>query len=104
MQRVLEDALLVPTAALRQSPDNGAPYVYRIEGDQIGSAKVALGVVDDAAGMAEITDGLAAGDRVVVGNVGTLGRGMKVTVVGEKPAGRPGAAPAAAGERRPRGP
>ncbi|MFN9349604.1 MAG: efflux RND transporter periplasmic adaptor subunit [Gemmatimonadota bacterium] len=104
VQRVLEDALLVPTAALRQSPDNGAPYVYRIEGDQIGSAKVALGVVDDAAGMAEITDGLAAGDRVVVGNVGTLGRGMKVTVVGEKPAGRPGAAPAAAGERRPRGP
>ncbi|MCU0622362.1 MAG: efflux RND transporter periplasmic adaptor subunit [Gemmatimonadaceae bacterium] len=109
VQRVIDNALLVPTAALRQSPDNGAPYVYRIEGDQIGSAKVGLGVVDDAGGMAEVVDGLAAGDRVIVGNVGTLGRGMKVTVVGEKPAARAGgaagasAAPAAGGERRPTG-
>ena len=103
VERVLEGALLVPTAALRQSPDNGPPYVYRIEGDQVGSAKVSLGVIDDAGGMAEVTQGLAVGDRVIVGNVGTLGRGMKVTVVGEKPPARAGTAPAG-GERRPSGP
>jgi RND family efflux transporter MFP subunit len=84
VQRVLDDAVLVPTAALRQGTDDGAPFVYRIEGEQIGTPRVVLGVVDDQAGVAEVTSGLDAGDRVVVGNVGTLGRGMKVTVVGEK--------------------
>jgi RND family efflux transporter MFP subunit len=84
VQKVLEPVLLVPTAALREAADGGGAYVYRIEGEQIGAAKVALGIVDDQGGMAEVKDGLAAGDRVVVGNVGTLGRGMKVTIVGEK--------------------
>jgi membrane fusion protein, multidrug efflux system len=104
VQKVLEQVLLVPTAALREAADGGGMYVYRIEGDQIGSAKVALGIVDDQGGMAEVKEGLAAGDRVVVGNVGTLGRGMKVTIVGEKgakptaPTGTP-----ATGDRRPTG-
>lgn len=88
VQRVLDDVLLVPTAAVRQGGDGSQPFVYRIEGDAIGVAQVSLGVVDDQAGVAEVTGGLAAGDRVVVGNVGTLGRGMKVTIVGEKGAGR----------------
>ena len=35
-----------------------------------------------ATGQVEIIDGLKAGDRIVVGNVGTLGRGMKVQIVG----------------------
>lgn len=82
VERVVEGALLVPTAALRQSPD-GSTFVYRIEGEQIGAPGVRVGVVDDAAGMAQVTDGLAAGDRVVTGNVGTLGRGMKVQIVGD---------------------
>lgn len=92
VQRVLEGVLLVPTAAVRQGGDGSPPFVYRIEGDAIGVAQVSLGVVDDQAGIAEVAGGLAAGDRVVVGNVGTLGRGMKVTVLGEKGAGREGAA------------
>jgi hypothetical protein len=34
--------------------------------------------------MVQIRDGLAEGDRVVVGNVGTLGRGMRVEVLGSE--------------------
>lgn len=80
--RSVSDALLVPTAALRQGTDSGS-YVYRIANNQIRRAPVRLGIVDDVEGTAQVVDGLAAGDRVVVGNVGTLGDGMRVTVVGE---------------------
>jgi hypothetical protein len=43
---------------------------------------VQIGAVDEQAGIAQVTQGLQAGDRVVVGNVGTLGRGMQVTIAG----------------------
>ena len=43
-----------------------------------------LGVIDERAGLAEVLDGLAEGDRVVVGNVGALGRGMQVIIAGEE--------------------
>jgi RND family efflux transporter MFP subunit len=88
--RVVRDALLVPIGAIRQPPEGGQPFVYRLAGEQLDIATVSLGVVDDDAGVAQILDGLAAGDRVVVGSVGTLGRGMQVTIVG----GEKGAAPA----------
>jgi hypothetical protein len=45
---------------------------------------VQLGVVDERAGVAEVLDGLSGGDRVVVGNVGALGRGMQVIIAGEE--------------------
>jgi RND family efflux transporter MFP subunit len=83
--RTIADALLVPTPALRQGADSAArPYVYRIAGDRVVRAPVEVGVVDEARAVAQILDGLQEGDRVVVGNVGTLGEGMKVQVVGEK--------------------
>ena len=47
-----------------------------------GVAPVQIGVVDEQQGIAQVTDGLQAGDKIVVGNVGTLGRGMKVTIAG----------------------
>jgi membrane fusion protein (multidrug efflux system) len=91
VSRTIPGALVVPAAAIRQSADEGRPYVYRIAGRSIDVASVQLGVVDDRAGMAEVLDGLAEGDRVVVGNVGTLGRGMQVIIAGEERAGqRPG--------------
>ena len=81
--------LLVPTAALRQPADPAdPPFVWRIAGGALEKRGVALGVTDDGAGMAEVTDGLAAGDRVVVGNVGALGSGMKVTIAGAGRGGR----------------
>ena len=82
VSRVVDGALKVPTGALRQSQDNGAPYVYRIEGRTIDIAQLQLGVIDDRAGFAEVLSGLSDGDRVVVGNVGSLGRGMQVQVLG----------------------
>lgn len=77
------DALLVPTAAIRQAPGTeSAPFVWRIAGGALEKRNVTLGVVDDAAGVAEVKEGLAAGDRVIVGNVGALGNGAKVTIAG----------------------
>jgi membrane fusion protein (multidrug efflux system) len=73
---------------VRLSPTDGSSFVYRIAGRVLDVVTVRLGVVDDRGGVAEVVDGLTAGDRVVVGNVGTLGRGMQVIIAGEeRPAG-----------------
>lgn len=85
VSRTLTNVLAVPNGALRQSPDDGKPYVYRIDGRTINVAPVQLGATDDRLGLVQVTDGLQAGDRVVVGNVGALGRGMQVTVAGQEP-------------------
>jgi RND family efflux transporter MFP subunit len=80
--RTLTNVLAIPTAALRQGQEDGKPFVYRIDGKTLNIAPVQLGAVDEAQGVAQITEGLQAGDRIVVGNVGTLGRGMQVTIAG----------------------
>jgi hypothetical protein len=48
----------------------------------VAQVNVQIGIVDEAAGLAQIVSGLADGDRIIVGNVGTLGRGMQVQIVG----------------------
>ncbi|HET9011289.1 MAG TPA: efflux RND transporter periplasmic adaptor subunit, partial [Gemmatimonadaceae bacterium] len=88
VSRTLSNVLGVPTAALRQSPEDGKPFVYRVDGKTINVAPVQLGAVDERLGIAEVTSGLQAGERVIVGNVGTLGRGMQVTIAGQETAGR----------------
>jgi RND family efflux transporter MFP subunit len=88
VSRTVSGAMVVPTSAIRQSADEGRPYVYRIAGKLVDIANVQLGVVDERAGMAEILEGLSEGDRVVVGNVGALGRGMQVIIAGEEGNGR----------------
>lgn len=75
-------ALLVPTSALHQTTDTGTTYVYRIKSGVAQQAPVGIGLVDNRAGVAQITSGLAAGDRVIVGNVGTLAAGTAVQIVG----------------------
>ncbi len=78
-------ALLVPTTAIRQAQGSDASaFVWRIAGGALEKRNVTLGVVDDATGVAEVKEGLSAGDRVVVGNVGALGNGAKVTIAGGK--------------------
>jgi membrane fusion protein, multidrug efflux system len=90
VSRTLENVIAVPTAALRQGQEDGKPFVYRIDGKTLNIAPVQLGAVDEAQGVAQVTEGLQAGDRIVVGNVGTLGRGMQVTIAGtERQARRP---------------
>jgi hypothetical protein len=49
--------------------------------------------------MVQVVDGLAATDRIVVGNVGMLGKGMQVRMAGQG-GRRGGAAPGAGGEGR----
>ena len=85
VSRTLANVLAVPSNALRQSPEDGKPYVYRIDGRTINVAPVQIGASDDRLGLVQVTDGLQAGDRVVVGNVGALGRGMQVTIAGQEP-------------------
>jgi membrane fusion protein, multidrug efflux system len=78
--RTVPQALVIPAPAIRQAED-GSPYVYAIENETVAQKPVQVGLVDDGAGIAEILSGLEEGDRVIVGNVGTLGRGMQVRVV-----------------------
>lgn len=104
----LANTLAIPTSAVRQSARGDASFVYRIEGGKVQQADVELGVVDETVNMTQVLSGLAAGDQIIVGNLGALGRGMEVRVVdNEAPPGRPaggapagGAPPAAAGAGR----
>ena len=84
VSRTLANVIAVPTSALKQSQDKGAPFVYRIDGSTVNIAPVRVGVVDERQGLVQVTDGLSAGDRVIVGNVGILGRGMQVVMAGEE--------------------
>jgi multidrug efflux pump subunit AcrA (membrane-fusion protein) len=83
--RQLENTLAVPVAAVRQSPDK-RPFAYVIAGDKTAVAQLTLGIVDEQRGMVQVLDGLREGDRVIVGNVGTLGRDMKVIIAGGREA------------------
>jgi RND family efflux transporter MFP subunit len=76
--RMVDDALVVPVAALREGREGARPFVYRIENEKVEIAEVTPGLRDEGAGLVQIVDGLAEGDRIVVGNVGLLGRGMQV--------------------------
>jgi len=92
--RTVKNALVIPTAALRQSQQSTTPFVYRIADDVVEHAAVTLGVVDEGIGVAEVVQGLNEGDRIIVGNLGALGAGMRVSIVStERSRGRgvPGA-------------
>ena len=80
--RTQTNVLAIPTAALRQGQEDGKPFVYRIDGKTLNPAPVQIGAVDEQLGVAQVTEGLQNGDKVIVGNVGTLGRGMQVTIAG----------------------
>jgi RND family efflux transporter MFP subunit len=83
------DVLTLPVAAVRRSRDDSTAFVYRIEGEYVGIAPVQLGGTDEARGIVEVSEGLAENDRVVTGNVGTIGRGMRVQVLdADRDAGR----------------
>jgi RND family efflux transporter MFP subunit len=95
--KAIPDAIVIPTAALRQSQQSNQRFVYRVVNDVIEHAPVSLGIVDDGMGVAEILDGLQEGNRIIVGNVGLIGAGMKVNIVSPerrqgqgRPAGPPG--------------
>jgi membrane fusion protein, multidrug efflux system len=82
VSRISENTLIVPTNAVRQEMGTGAPYVYRIDGDMIERRAIQLGIIDEGIGIAEVTDGLEEGDRIVTGTVGTISRNVKVQIIG----------------------
>ena len=84
VSRTLDNVLTVPTAAIRQSQEGGHPFAYKLEERIVNVAPLEVGVVDERLGKAEVVSGLALGDRVIVGNVGTLGRGMQAIILGEE--------------------
>jgi RND family efflux transporter MFP subunit len=89
--QVLSNVLVVPQPAVRTGQE-GKTYVYKIAGGELVQVPVTVGAIDDARGLAEIKDGLVERDEVVVGNVGTLGRGMKVQIIGNERSAAPGGA------------
>jgi RND family efflux transporter MFP subunit len=89
--QVLDNVLVIPQAAVRNGQD-GKTFVYTIAGGELVQVPITVGAVDDARGLVEVKDGLAERDEVVVGNVGTLGRGMKVQVIGNERGNAPGGA------------
>jgi RND family efflux transporter MFP subunit len=80
--RTVAGALVVPSAAIRQTAASSTSLVYRIQNQELEPVPVTIGVVDAGRALAQVASGLREGDMVVVGNVGTLGRGMKVTIIG----------------------
>ena len=96
VSRTVDGAVVIPNAAVRQAQGNDKPFVYRLDAsDALERAPVSVGIVDEAQAIAEIVEGLKPGDRIIVGNVGTLGAGMKVTIAGGGESGnrRPGGPP-----------
>jgi RND family efflux transporter MFP subunit len=83
VSRTVDGAIVIPSGAIRQAQGTEKPFVYRLGAeDALERAPVSIGIVDEAQAIAEIVEGLNIGDRIVVGNVGTLGAGMKVTIAG----------------------
>jgi multidrug efflux pump subunit AcrA (membrane-fusion protein) len=84
VSRTLTNVITVSTAAIRQSQEGGHPFAYKLEDRSVNVAPLEVGVVDERLGKAEVVSGLVLGDRVIVGNVGTLGRGMQAIILGEE--------------------
>jgi multidrug efflux pump subunit AcrA (membrane-fusion protein) len=96
MTRAIANAITVPASAIKQTA-SGQSVVYRIEKGVLDTALVQVGVTNTRTAIAEIVTGIAIGDSVVSGNVGSLGKGMKIQVVNPNPPrGRGGAASAGA--------
>lgn len=90
--RTIDGTVIVPTSAIRYGQQQSEPFVYRISNETIEHQPVQLGVVDETSGIVQVTSGLEVGDRVIVGNVGAIGRGVKVRIAGSTGDPSPGRA------------
>lgn len=76
------DALAVPASAVRE--EIGQTYVYAIVDGLVKRRNVKVGA-PDASGRVQVIDGLAAGDRIVRVNLGSLREGMAARLSGPAP-------------------
>ena len=81
LARTITNAMVIPQSALRQTA-TGTQLTYKIENGSLDTATVQIGVIDDRAGVVEAITGVADGDSLVAGNVGSLAVGMKVQILG----------------------
>ncbi len=81
--RTISGAIVIASSAIHQSQESGKPFVYRIDGTTIALAPVDLGIADEEQGIVEVKSGLRPGDRILTGNVGIVGKGMQVEILGE---------------------
>ena len=79
----VDNALAVPASAVRE--EIGQTFVYAIEDGLIKRKNVKVGA-PDAAGRVQVLDGLAAGDRIVRVNLGSLREGLTARLSGPSPA------------------
>jgi RND family efflux transporter MFP subunit len=87
-------ALAVPLGAVRT--DRPAPYVQVIEGDRVRHKAVRPGARGEAGDQTVVAvTGLQAGDRVILGHVGTLREGTAVRFTAASATAAPASAPAA---------
>lgn len=102
------DVLVVPLAAIRDA--GGRQFVYLIDDGKLAERDVRIGLRDESApagqgavGLAEVLDGLKAGDHVVGVNLGTLRAGSRVAIAPVAPAPpAPAPAPAPSSSAAPR--
>jgi RND family efflux transporter MFP subunit len=80
----VNDALVVPATAIRTNVDGTRSFVYKVQGGELAMAFVQTGINDEARGMVQVLDGVREQDLVVVGSPGTLGPGMKATIIGNE--------------------
>jgi membrane fusion protein (multidrug efflux system) len=78
----VDNALAVPASAVRE--EIGQTYVYAIEEGLIKRKNVKVGA-PDAAGRVQVLEGLAAGDRIVRVNLGSLKEGVAARLSGPAP-------------------
>jgi RND family efflux transporter MFP subunit len=78
----VDQALAVPASAVRE--EIGQTFVYAIEDGVVKRKNVKVGP-PDAAGRVQVLEGLAAGDRIVRANLGSLREGVAARLSGSKP-------------------
>lgn len=78
----VDNALAVPASAVRE--EIGQTYVYIIDDGLVKRRNVKVGA-PDSAGRVQVMDGLAAGDRIVRVNLGSLREGMAARLSGPAP-------------------
>jgi RND family efflux transporter MFP subunit len=79
----ISETIAIPVSAVRE--EIGQTYVYAIENGFIKRKNVKIGDAD-ANGRVQVLDGVAAGDRIVRVNLGSLREGLAARLAGPEPA------------------
>jgi len=78
----VRDAVAVPRTAVRYEGTNREPVVYVVAAGRVARRPVTVGAEDLDAGLVQVSDGVGAGETVVIGPVDGLTDGMQVDVGG----------------------